>query len=217
MTHRAFTALLLLTLFGITARADDSGYLGVILSPLPAGTTPGAVIQEIFKDSPADRDGLRSGDLVISVNDQEIMDAQGLLDVTKFLKADQKARLKVRRADEKELKEIAVTLTARPDKPLTEIPLKKRPSLGIAFSVQPDGSLMVANFLADSPAEKAGLQTGDIITSIAGHETKSYASILSCLAAQKDGAEAKIQVTRNGQTQELAVTMKDVLPKYKQK
>lgn len=217
MIRRTFFALFLLAVCGVAARADDSGYLGIVLGQLPNNDPKGALIQELFQDSPADRDGLRCGDLIVTANDQDISDAQGLLDVLKTLKADDKARLKVRRAGEKEIKEIAVTLAKRPDTPLAEIPLKQRPSLGIAFSAQQDGSLAVAQFLPDSIAEAAGMRVDDVLTSIGGHETKDYAAVLSALAAQKDGEEVKIVVTRDGQTQELAAKVKYVTPQFNRK
>lgn len=219
MLHRIGFALLLLAVSALPVRADDSGYLGIVIGQLPAGVAgpKGAMIQEIFQDSPADRDGLRSGDLIVAVNDQEIMDAQGLLDVTKFLKSGDKARIKVQRAGEKDKKEIAVALAQRPDKPLAELPLRKRPSLGIAFAIQPDGQLSIAQFLPNSAAEQAGFQTGDVITSIGGLETKDYAAVLSSLAAQKDGDNVTFQVTRKGVTHQFTLALNHVAPQYKPK
>ena len=217
MMRHVCIAMLLLPMLGLAASADDAGYLGVILGPPQPGETKGALIQEIFQDSPADRDGLRSGDLIVAVNDQDVADAQGLLNAVKDLKSGDKARYKVQRVGEEGLKEVAVTLGGRPEKPFTEIPLKKRALLGIAFSVQPDGSLMVAKFLPGSTAQEAGMQTGDIVNSIAGHETKAYAAVLSSLAAQKDGAEVKIKITRNGQPQELTARVKEAALKYQPK
>lgn len=217
MICRSMYAFALLALFAGTAHADDSGYLGLVLGQLPNGEPKGAMVHEIFQDSPADRDGLRSGDLIVNANDQDVADAPSLLDVLKNLKPDDKAKFKVRRALERELKEISVTLGQRPDKPLTELPLKERPSLGIAFSLQQDGSLVVAQFLPDSIGESAGLRVGDIIKSIGGHETTDYAAVLSALAAQKEGAEVKITVTRQGQDQDVPVKVKYVMPPLKGK
>lgn len=219
MSRRGYCALLLVALFGLPAAAEESGYLGIVLGQLPAAgaASKGALVQEIFQDSPADRDGLKCGDLIIAVNDQEVADSQGLIDVTKFLKKGDKARFKVQRSSEKEKQEITVTLTQRPDKPLAELPLKKRVSLGIAFAIQPDGGLSVAQFPPDSEAEQAGMQVGDIITSINGHETKDYAAVLSSLAAKIDGETVKCQVTRNGVTQDLTIKLKYVAPQFQPK
>jgi serine protease Do len=214
MLKRLFGVVLICMVTAVTARADDRGYLGVVFAELPENKAKGAVVQEIFDGSPADRDGLRSGDLIVGVNDREIADVQALLDASRDLKPGDKVRIVVRRAGEKEKKEVAVTLAPRPGNPLAEIRLKKRPSLGIAFSVQPDGILAVARFLPDSLAERAGMKTGDVITSIAGHDTPDYAAILSSLAGQKDDAEVKILVSRDGQTQELNTRVKHVTPPF---
>lgn len=219
MTRSMCIAFALLSVSGMPVFADDAGYLGIVVGQLPPGAVSfkGALIQEIFEESPADRDGLRTGDLIVAVNDQEIMDAQGLLDVTKFLKSGDKARVKVQRAGEKDKKEFTVALTQRPAKPLAELPLKKRPTLGIAFAIQSDGQLSVAQFLPNSAAERAGFQAGDIIASIGGLETKGYAAVLSSLAAQKDGDNVTFQVLRNGVTQQITLELKHVAPQYKPK
>lgn len=219
MIRRGYCAVLLAALFCIPVAAEESGYLGIVLGQLPAaGAAPkGAMVQEIFQDSPADGDGLKCGDLIVAVNDQEVADSQGLIDVTKFIKNGDKAHFKVQRSSEKEKQEITVTLTQRPDKPLAELPLKKRVSLGIAFAIQPDGGLSVAQFLPESEAERAGMQVGDVITSINGHESKDYAAVLSSLAAKIDGETVKCQVTRNGVTQDLTMKLKYVSPQLQPK
>lgn len=217
MIRRIFWALLLLPLSAVAAQADDSGYLGIVLGQLPSNESKGAMIQEIFAGSPADRDGLRSGDLIVAMNDREISNSQELLDAASQLKAGDKARCKVRRVGEDNPVDITATLVGRPDKPLPEMPLKERPSLGIAFALRPDGSLMVAAFLPESAAQQAGMQAGDVIASIAGHATKDYAALLSSVSAQKDGDEVRIEIIRNGQTQALMARVKSMTPPYKPK
>ncbi len=84
----------------------------------------GAIIQEIVQDSPADRDGLRSGDVVVAVNDSEIKDAQALIDACKALHSGDKVRLKVLRAGEPDKKELMITVGKRPDTPIADLPMK---------------------------------------------------------------------------------------------
>ena len=201
---------MLLAAFASMARAEEAGYLGVVLGQLPDGVAgpTGAIIQEIIQDSPADRDGLRAGDVIIAMDNNEIKDAQGLIDAAQQAKSGDQVRLKVNRAGEPDKKELTITLGNHPATPLADLPRKKLPSLGIAFSLQADGRLAAAQFPPDSAAERAGMKPGDVITTISGHEAKDYIAIRSLIAAHQSGDEVKIQVTRDGQTQELTVALK---------
>jgi 2-alkenal reductase len=72
--------------------------------------------------------------------------------------------------------------------------------------IQPssDGS---APIIADSPAQAAGLQSGDIITSIGGHRIDAASSLDDVLSLFKSGDTLTLEVLRNGQTIELPLTL----------
>jgi S1-C subfamily serine protease len=57
----------------------------------------------------------------------------------------------------------------------------------------------VANIEANSPAEKAGLKTGDVITAIAGTKIDNTHSLTSLLQAHKPGEKIDLSVTRGSQ------------------
>jgi S1-C subfamily serine protease len=74
------------------------------------------------------------------------------------------------------------------------------------------GSLTVAEVLAGSPAEAAGLQAGDVITAINGTTVADRRAILEALAAAvtaNEGAETTVtvSVTRGEEAQDLSVTL----------
>jgi len=59
----------------------------------------------------------------------------------------------------------------------------------------------------DSPAEKAGLVAGDIITRINGKEVTGARELISLAAGSQIGDILEMTVYRKGQTMELQVTV----------
>lgn len=65
----------------------------------------------------------------------------------------------------------------------------------------------VESVTSGSPAEKAGLQKGDLIIAYNGNLVNSSSSVLGYVRATKQGDTVTLTVIRNGQTQDIQVTM----------
>ncbi len=96
--------------------------------------------------------------------------------------------------------------------------LAGRPRLGIdaediggqlgSFFGAPDGEgILVRNVNSGSPAEKAGLKAGDVITSFNGERVRSLGDLRQKLASQNDAKTAKIGVLRNRSDVTLSVEL----------
>ena len=72
----------------------------------------GSLIAGVLRDSPADVAGLKAGDILLAINDKEVLDSSGMLNIIAALKPNDKAELKIARA-EKEIK-INVAVGKRP-------------------------------------------------------------------------------------------------------
>jgi serine protease Do len=59
----------------------------------------------------------------------------------------------------------------------------------------------------DSPAEKAGLKAGDIITRFGGKEVASYQDMVKLLQKRKPGDEVALELKRGDETKELKITL----------
>ncbi len=77
--------------------------------------TEGAVISGVMRGSPADKAGMRPGDVLMTVAGKPVKDAQVMLELIASLTPGQSARFKIRR-DGKEL-ELAGTIGKRPKPP----------------------------------------------------------------------------------------------------
>ena len=99
-----------------------------------------------------------------------------------------------------------------------------RPRLGIdaediggqlgSFFGAPDGEgILVRNVNSGSPAEKAGLRAGDVITSFNGERVRSLGDLRQKLSSQNDAKTAKIGVLRNKSEISLTVELPERTPK----
>ena len=63
-----------------------------------------------------------------------------------------------------------------------------------------------------SPAEKAGLEIGDVIIRFAGNRVKNSAQLRKFVAEAEPGLDAVVEVVRNGRRQAFRVTIGESAP-----
>ena len=73
------------------------------------------------------------------------------------------------------------------------------------FSVQEDKGIIVIKVIPDSPAAKAGLKAGDVITKIAGQQAVSAEVIQQTVEESKVGGDLAIELRRQGKTLDLSI------------
>lgn len=99
-----------------------------------------------------------------------------------------------------------------------------RPRLGIdaediggqlgSFFGAPDGEgILVRSVNSGSPAEKAGLKAGDVITSLNGERVRSLGDLRQRLGSQNEAKTVKIGVLRNKSEMTLSVELPERTPK----
>jgi len=94
-----------------------------------------------------------------------------------------------------------------------------RGSIGITFDavqnpaiarVYGTGSgVTVSSVVPGSPADQAGLKTGDTITAVDGRAVSKGNDLVSDIASRKPGSKVKLAFIRNGKSQEATVTIAD--------
>jgi membrane-associated protease RseP (regulator of RpoE activity) len=81
------------------------------------------------------------------------------------------------------------------------------PELRVHFGVPDDSGVMVSKVEPGSPAEKAGVRVGDILTRLDGHAIKSAWAVTAKARGLEDGQQIPFEVWRNGKAQTLTITV----------
>jgi len=81
------------------------------------------------------------------------------------------------------------------------------PELARSFGVANSSGVLVTAIGPDSPAEKAGLKSGDVITSIGDTDVSGVESLKLTVSQLHPGSQAKIKLVRNGAAMTLTATL----------
>jgi len=84
---------------------------------------------------------------------------------------------------------------------------KMTPELAQSFGLEQERGALVTDVSKDSPAEKAGLQRGDVILSFNGQEIKDMRDLPRLVAATPVNENVKMQILREGKTREIRLAI----------
>ncbi len=85
--------------------------------------------------------------------------------------------------------------------------VERRYRIASGLEVAPDGSCEVKSVLPDSPAAKAGLRRGDVITQFADRAVPTSLDYHLALVGRKAGEPLAVQFTREGRPQTVSLTL----------
>ena len=86
------------------------------------------------------------------------------------------------------------------------------PELAAAFNLKESTGALVSDVAPGSPAEKGGLQHGDVITTLDGKKVEGPRELRLMIGAMAPGQKAVLKLLRNGQEKEITVELGE-LPK----
>ena len=179
------------------------------------GVDRGVVVREIFADTPAARSELQPADVVIDVDGQPVNSARDLQKAILGKKIGQTVQLKVWRRQDSNYRTVAVKAEELPQEPAEAIASSKPkpfrppapenegagdpwPSYGLEVQDLPEdvakemslpaGGVIVTRVEPGSPADVAGLQRRDVITTAGDETVKDRSALASVLQrAGEDG------------------------------
>ena len=88
------------------------------------------------------------------------------------------------------------------------------PELAKEFRVNHDGGALIAQVMADSPAENAGLATGDVIISVNRKSVHSGADLRNYIGLLRVGARVDLVLVRNGDEMKLSLKVGEIKQAY---
>jgi serine protease Do len=81
------------------------------------------------------------------------------------------------------------------------------PELAASFNLKEEKGALVSSIEKDSPAEKAGLQIGDVILKFEGREVKSSRELPLMVGETAPGIKARLQIWRKGESREVTLVV----------
>jgi serine protease Do len=223
---------------GITGEksAKKKGYLGVSIEDLDRrdkkefNVDYGVLISRVEMESPADEYGLMEDDVIQTVNGIKIRRPHTLTRVIRKFKPGDNAKISVIRDGSK--KSISVVIGkmkkvghysysfVAPNKTLFGFFGGDKVYLGVQlrelnedlapyFGVEPENGALVMDVEEDSPAEKAGFKSGDVITKIDGEEISEPDDVVEIMSDYEEDDEVDISIIRRKRKQIIKVTLEE--------
>jgi serine protease Do len=172
------------------------------------GEPVGAVIVQVEKGSPADRAGLKVGDVILSYNERKLDDPNELPRLVAATKPGEKAKLEVWRNGKRE--QVAVTVGEFPAETTTasrEAPAKESAAanaLGLAVrELPPEGRkalgvdyALVVEDITGETAARSPLQPGDVIVAVGQERFRSLEEFNKLIGQRKKGESVPLLVRR---------------------
>ena len=159
------------------------GWLGVsiqdisedIAKNLNLKSREGALVADVFEGDPADKAGLKTGDVIVGVDGEKIEDTHDLLQKIARMRVGQKTSVQVLR-NGKEMT-FSITVSERPDQERLIARGKTSQYLGMTvqeitpeiarhFGLRSTEGVVVSAVEPDSPAGKAGIEAEDVILQV---------------------------------------------------
>ncbi len=205
-------------------------------------TESGVIIKHVVPDSPADEANLRQGDIIISVNGEEVDDSDELIDLIRSERAGEDADIIVIRDGDEE--KIIVTLGSLKDhdEPVISWFHKGKPhsysktwkyshssmadsyigvtleslgkQLGEYFGVEDGEGVLITEIFEDSPAEKAGLKAGDVIIEIDGEVADEVEIVKEAVGEKDEGETVELTVLRERKQKEFEIEVEEAPESY---
>ncbi len=171
-----------------TVQPEDSGFIGLSISPLSPdqsrhlGVSQGALVVDVVPDGPADQAGIKPGDVIVKVDDTFIRSSSDLVwsishkdigvDVQVLLvRNGEEVHLPVQVGSKQEIMEIT---GAEGNESPEALPGTIQGWMGMNFTENTQGEVVITEVIDGSPAYRAGLRQGDILISIQPKNEDSY-------------------------------------------
>jgi serine protease Do len=187
------------------------GWFGVVVQPVTPELaqsfglteTNGVLVSQVIKDSPAERAGLKSGDIIIEFDGKPIHEMHELPRIAANLPVGKKAAVKILRngkVEEKtvtieQMKEVADEGAVVQEK-LGLVVTDLNKELATKLGIKEQTGVIVAEVKPGGAAEEAGVASGDIIVQVDNTPTPTVPEFKKALEARKPGSVLRMLLRR---------------------
>ena len=168
----------------------------------------GSLITNVQPNSPAQKAGLKAGDIILKFNGTPISRTSELLNYLNRTMPNQTVQLEVLRDDKK--RNIPATLTTAPDDTPAKsdtVTQNKGPVLGIAIrnlapaelsQLNVKGGVLIQEVKRGGAAAQSGMAAGDVVTHINSKVVKDTNDFVQAASELKKGQVARVGIIRQG-------------------
>jgi serine protease Do len=162
----------------------------------------GALVNEVASGSEAEAAGFKARDVIVEADGRPVPHSTRLFGILGTIPAGEKVHFKVKRDG------AVLDLDMSLAKQANEEGEATTPAyLGVRMKTTDEGTLAIGEVVEGSPAEKAGLKAGDVITFIGRRAVSNVNDLTSRIARRKPGDQITLTVERDGKKMEIAVTL----------
>ena len=200
------------------------GWLGVYIQALTPELAKsfglkeakGAVITQVIKDSPADKAGLKEGDIIIEYNGKKISELRELPRMVAATPPGTTVTIKVLRNGKPKTLKVKIGTMPEEEATLGELG-NEQLKLGLKVAPLPpevtqqtgiQGGVYVTQVEPGSPADEAGIQPGDIILRVNRKRIRSLADFRRAMARIKPGEVVAFLIRRGNSSFYVAIQVK---------
>ncbi len=190
------------------AKPFTPGFIGIDL-----GDAAKPTVADVLPGSPAERDGLKKGDVLTKIGDTQVSSVQVAKERLRGLVADEKTNITVERSG----KAVVVAVTPKPtSKPITQGatpsgpggPVSTRALLGVRIGDPvKDGGVPVDTLTGGGAADKAGIKEKDVLLQIDDRKIDANTTLTDLLGQKKPGDVVTVKFSRDGKEQEVKATL----------
>ncbi len=199
------------------------GWIGVQIQPVTPDIADslglkqarGALVAEVQPNSPASKTGLQSGDVIVTVNGQQVADARDLSRKIGSMHPGTKVDLGVLRKGAEQTMSLTLgelpnqreaSRSGRFERGERGAPRQDEPRLGLSLAPADQvagtsgGGVVITGVDPSGPAADLGLRTGDIILEVGGKEVSDPADVRNALnTARSEGKRTVLMRLKSGE------------------
>jgi len=231
------TSLLLTSHNQLYAKSSSRGWLGISIREITPSlqkkynlkNPEGLLITYVKPNSPADDAGLKEDDIILKYDGQPVVYADDFIEMVRGTAPDTKVKMTIWR-DGKEITAKVTIGKRREARESYAFPYQKRiiiqggrPALGVQvqdlnedlaayFQVEKDKGVLVTEVFDDTPAAKADIRSGDVITKLDDKAIGNTKTLIRTLGEYEDGDKVVLEIVRHGERQTIDVILEERTP-----